>query len=150
LVYKPGKPFGLCSAGLLDVCTAQRMWSDCERIVRCVGEGSVVNAHATKSYEGANVLPSPLDGCVCVFVFVCVWGGGGGGLSAAALPLDKQRRYALSKRLGGPQSRSGRFGVEKIPFTCRKPNDYHRLLVRSIVTANSNIQVSSLYRSSII
>jgi hypothetical protein len=26
LVSKPGKPSGLCSAGLLDVCTAQRMW----------------------------------------------------------------------------------------------------------------------------
>jgi hypothetical protein len=27
-VSKPGKPSGLCSAGLLDVCTAQRMWPD--------------------------------------------------------------------------------------------------------------------------
>jgi hypothetical protein len=26
LVSKPGKPPGLCSAGLLDVCTAWRMW----------------------------------------------------------------------------------------------------------------------------
>jgi hypothetical protein len=26
LVSKPGKPSGLCSAGLLDVCTVQRMW----------------------------------------------------------------------------------------------------------------------------
>jgi hypothetical protein len=26
LVSKPGKPPGLCSAGLLDVCTARRMW----------------------------------------------------------------------------------------------------------------------------
>jgi hypothetical protein len=34
LVSKPGKPSRLCSAGLLDVCTAQRMWP-----VGCVALG---------------------------------------------------------------------------------------------------------------
>jgi hypothetical protein len=31
-VSKPGKPPGLCSAGLLDVCTAKRMWPECSAI----------------------------------------------------------------------------------------------------------------------
>jgi hypothetical protein len=34
LVSKPGKSPGLCSTGLLDVCTAQRMWP-----VGCVALG---------------------------------------------------------------------------------------------------------------
>jgi hypothetical protein len=33
LVSKPGKPSGLCSAGLLDVCTAQRMWPDINKVI---------------------------------------------------------------------------------------------------------------------
>ena len=35
-----------------------------ERIVHCVGEGRIVYFHATKSYEGAKVLSSLLDGYV--------------------------------------------------------------------------------------
>jgi hypothetical protein len=31
----------------------------------------------------------------------------------AALPQEKSSRYPLDKRLGGPQSRSGRAGEEK-------------------------------------
>jgi hypothetical protein len=34
--------------------------------------------------------------------------------ATAALPPGKDPRYPLDRRLGGPQSRSGRFGAEKI------------------------------------
>ena len=37
------------------------------------------------------------------------------GLSLAALPLVKQRRYALSEGLAGPLSRSGRLEMRKSP-----------------------------------
>jgi hypothetical protein len=37
------------------------------------------------------------------------------GLSPAVLPSVKKRRYALSKRRGGPQSRSGRLVMRKSP-----------------------------------
>jgi hypothetical protein len=42
----------------------------------------------------------------------------------AALPPGKEPRYPLDRRLGGPQSRSGRFGEEKIldPTGTRTPN----------------------------
>jgi hypothetical protein len=35
----------------------------------------------------------------------------------AALPPGKSPRYPFYRRLGGPQSRSGRYGEEKIFFT---------------------------------
>jgi hypothetical protein len=41
----------------------------------------------------------------------------------AALPRGESRRYQLDRRLGGPQSRSGRRGEEKIlePTGTRTP-----------------------------
>jgi hypothetical protein len=41
----------------------------------------------------------------------------------AALPLRKEPRYPLEARLGGPQSRSERYGVEKyhLPLTEVEP-----------------------------
>jgi hypothetical protein len=47
-------------------------------------------------------------------------------------PRSKSPRHPLDLRLGGPPSRSGRGGEEKIPCSCRESNPSR--LVRSLVT----------------
>jgi hypothetical protein len=42
--------------------------------------------------------------------------------ATADLPPGKSPWYPLDRRLGGPQSRSGRGGEEKIPSPCRDSN----------------------------
>jgi hypothetical protein len=60
----------------------------------------------------------------------------------AALPPGKSPRYPLDRRLGGPQSRSGRFGEEKILDSNSDPSVFQPELV-AITTTLSRLFIMS-------
>lgn len=79
-------------------------------------EGKVIPMHAKKAYGGVEILRHSL------LTLELVGGEWSASRPRRFIPGERAIDSHCKRRLGGPHSRSGRFGEEKLAFSYRKSN----------------------------